>query len=180
MTRRDDIVDAAVEILEAAGPDALTMRRLGEVVGMQAPSLYKHVRNKDDLLAALQARALRDIGAAFASTDGSVAELAVVYRRWAREHPALYELATRHPLARDRLEPGLEDAAAAPIVAAAGGDRARARVLWAVAHGLVDLEAAGRFPADADLDAVWTAVVEMFSGAPSPVSATRRRRRAGG
>jgi AcrR family transcriptional regulator len=47
---RDRILDAAVELADAAGVEALTMRRLGEELGFEAMSLYRHVASKDDLL----------------------------------------------------------------------------------------------------------------------------------
>ena len=53
------------------------------------------------------------------------------------------------------LIPEGEEAAAAPLVAAAGGDEHLARAVWAMAHGLADLELSGRFPSGAELDATW-------------------------
>ena len=41
---------AAVALADSGGLEALTMRRLGEELGVEAMSLYKHVANKDDLL----------------------------------------------------------------------------------------------------------------------------------
>jgi AcrR family transcriptional regulator len=41
------------ELLEAEGPPALTMRGLGERLGIRAPSLYKHLSNKAALEVAL-------------------------------------------------------------------------------------------------------------------------------
>jgi hypothetical protein len=84
------------------------------------------------------------------------------YRSWATAHPRLYEVATRRPLARDRIGEGVESAAAARIVAAVDGDEHRARALWALAHGLVDLELANRFPPGADLDATWRTALMAF------------------
>ena len=51
--RRDEIVHVAGEILEREGPDGLTMRSIASEVGIQAPSLYKHVADKRDLEIAL-------------------------------------------------------------------------------------------------------------------------------
>lgn len=160
--RREQILDIAEAILETDGIEALTMRRLADDVGMQAPSLYKHWRDKDALLAALQERALASFLVVFEGSSGDLRSLGHAYRSWALAHPALYELATRRPLARDALTPGLEDAAAAPLVAAVGGDEHQARVVWAAAHGLVDLELADRFPPGADLDAAWDALAAAF------------------
>ena len=156
VSRRDEVLDAAARILEDGGPEAVTMRRLAEALGVRAPSLYKHVRGKPEILAALQERALRGIAEALAPAGDDLAAMARAYRAWARANPRLYELSTRRPLDRERLPPGVEEAAAAPILRAAGGDRDAARALWGLAHGLVDLENAGRFPPDADVDAAWT------------------------
>jgi AcrR family transcriptional regulator len=165
--RLDEILSAAERIVEDEGVDALTMRRLGEQVGMRAPSLYKHVASKEDLLAELQAQALASMGAELVEAGPDLGALARRYRAWALAHPGLYELGTRRQLARDRLPGGLEDWAAAPLVEAVGGDEHRARALWAAAHGLVDLELADRYPPGADLDAAWGALVAAFTGGES-------------
>ena len=47
---RDRVLNAAVTLANEAGLDALSMRRLGQALGVEAMSLYKHVANKDDLL----------------------------------------------------------------------------------------------------------------------------------
>jgi AcrR family transcriptional regulator len=47
---RDRILQAALELVDAEGVDALTMRRLGEKLGFEAMSLYRHVESKDDVL----------------------------------------------------------------------------------------------------------------------------------
>lgn len=161
MTRREEILVVAEALLEAEGPAALTMRRLATEMGIKAPSLYKHVANKDAIEAGLQERALIDMANALAPAEGLV-EITRLYRQWALAHPGLYELATRRPLHRDEIAPGVEAAAAAQIVAAAGGEEHRARALWALAHGLIDLELAGRFPPDADLDRTWEAALAPF------------------
>jgi AcrR family transcriptional regulator len=47
---RERVVRAALLLADSGGLDALTMRRLGEELGVEAMSLYKHVANKEDLL----------------------------------------------------------------------------------------------------------------------------------
>jgi AcrR family transcriptional regulator len=47
---RTDVVAAAVALADEIGIDRMTMRRLGEALGIEAMSLYNHVANKDDLL----------------------------------------------------------------------------------------------------------------------------------
>src|SRR3954469_12684332 len=47
---RDRILRAAVALADVHGVEALTMRRLGDELGFEAMSLYRHVANKNDLL----------------------------------------------------------------------------------------------------------------------------------
>lgn len=47
---QDVIVDAALKILDAEGLDAVSMRRVADVLGTGAASLYQHVLGKDELL----------------------------------------------------------------------------------------------------------------------------------
>jgi AcrR family transcriptional regulator len=47
---RDRILQQAVELADAHGVEALSMRKLGEALGYEAMSLYRHVSNKSDLL----------------------------------------------------------------------------------------------------------------------------------
>jgi len=47
------IVQAAIDLLDEVGFDGLTMRNLAKKLGVQAASLYWHVRNKQDLLSLL-------------------------------------------------------------------------------------------------------------------------------
>ncbi len=95
-----------------------------------------------------------------AAGEGLVA-LAGAYRRFALAHPHLYRLMNNGPLPREQLPPGLEDRTAAPLLRVAGG-QARARAVWAFAHGMVMLELDQRFPPDADLDAAWQAGIAAF------------------
>lgn len=162
MSRRDEILDVATAVLEEQGQDALTMRELATRMGIRAPSLYKHVADKADILVGLQQRALLGLTAHLEAAGPGIGPLAAAYRSWARAHPKLYELATRNPLQRDRLAPGVESAATTPLVAAAGGDEHLARALWALAHGLVDLELSGRFPPGADLDTTLRTALSSF------------------
>lgn len=47
------IAAAALDLLDEVGLEALTMRRLAERLGVKAASLYRHVRDKDELLVLL-------------------------------------------------------------------------------------------------------------------------------
>src|SRR6266581_9634706 len=47
---RDQVLRAAVALADESGIEALSMRKLGQVLGVEAMSLYNHVANKGDLL----------------------------------------------------------------------------------------------------------------------------------
>lgn len=50
---RERILAAAIEVADRRGIDAVTMRRLGQELRVEAMSLYNHVANKDDILTAI-------------------------------------------------------------------------------------------------------------------------------
>jgi AcrR family transcriptional regulator len=50
---RDAVIQAAIELAGQIGIDALSMRKLAETLGVEAMSLYNHVKNKEDLLDAM-------------------------------------------------------------------------------------------------------------------------------
>jgi len=47
---RDRVLGAALELADEGGIGALTMQQIGRRLGVEAMSLYRHVRNKDDIL----------------------------------------------------------------------------------------------------------------------------------
>lgn len=63
MTRRrrwstDEILDTAVTLLRAGGPESFSVRQLAAALGTDSSSLYRHFRNKTDLLRAVSDRVL--------------------------------------------------------------------------------------------------------------------------
>ena len=163
--RGEQLVAEARRLIENEGAATLTMRRLADRVGIRAPSLYKHLPDKGALEAAVIATGLEDAAVAFETAVDTAADplpaLAAAYRRFALDHPHLYRLMNTGPLPRQHLPPGLEDRAAAPLLRVAG-TQARARAIWAFAHGMVMLELDHRFPPDADLDAAWRSGITAF------------------
>ena len=47
---REQVVTAAIALADRDGIESISMRRLAQELGVEAMSLYTHVRNKDDLL----------------------------------------------------------------------------------------------------------------------------------
>jgi TetR/AcrR family transcriptional regulator, tetracycline repressor protein len=115
---RERIVATAIEMIDADGVTAVTMRRLGARLGVEAMSVYHYVNGREDLLEAIvdaliESIAIPDKPVAPAEA-GELAEaaepvegwqsflqvLAHDVRRLAHEHPAAFPLvATRHPAA---------------------------------------------------------------------------------
>jgi len=58
---RDRILERGIQIADADGVDALTMRRLADDLGFEAMSLYRHVKNKDDVLGGILDAVLAEI-----------------------------------------------------------------------------------------------------------------------
>ncbi len=63
--RAEEIVDAAEALLDEEGPEALTMRRLADRLGIKAASLYKHLAGKDAIEAELISRGFEAQAEAF-------------------------------------------------------------------------------------------------------------------
>jgi AcrR family transcriptional regulator len=59
---RARVLEAAVGFADEHGIESLSMRKLGEVVGVEAMSLYNHVANKDDLLDGMVDLVFAEIG----------------------------------------------------------------------------------------------------------------------
>lgn len=183
--RAEQVVDAARQLLEEEGPGSLTMRRLGEALGMRAPSLYKHFSGKSDVELALIEEAMADIGDAShralrqSGADGVLVHLLATYRRYALDHPNLYRLATGGPFARERIAPGLEEWAGNPWYVVTG-DPSLAQALWSFAHGMVILELDNRYPPGSDLGDTWAAGAAAFEAVARASSRRRPNDRAPG
>ena len=94
---RDRIANAALAIIDTDGLGELTMRKLGAELGVEAMSLYNHVSNKDDLLAAIGDQlSLKILSQAVSSPDLSwQARAEVLGLAWwdvAMAHPAAFTL----------------------------------------------------------------------------------------
>jgi AcrR family transcriptional regulator len=152
--RQREIVDVARSLLSVEGVEALTLGRVAQALGIKPPSLYKHFASKRHLEAALIAEGLAEQAEALERAEDDLVAIGAAYRAYALAHPQLYRLMTERPLPRDLLDPQLELRAAAPFRRALR-DPERARAAWALAHGLVALEIAGRFPPYAELDVAW-------------------------
>ena len=67
---RDRVAAEAVRFIDEHGLEALSMRKLGAALGVEAMSLYNHVSSKADLLDAVSDRLYTDVLAAYGHPDG--------------------------------------------------------------------------------------------------------------
>jgi AcrR family transcriptional regulator len=66
---RNDVLTAAREILDEDGIEALTMANVASRVGFTTMAVYRHVRNREDLLEGVLDLVLREIGDADPDAD---------------------------------------------------------------------------------------------------------------
>ena len=157
----------ARELLEQEGLDAISMRRIAERLGIRAPSIYKHLPDKQALENAIISSGFEEQALVFetavAKSRDPIGAIAGAYRDFARQHPHLYRLMTERELDREGLVAGVEDRAALPVFEAFGRNRDLARAAWAFAHGTLILEIDERFLPGADLDRTWQAGARAFA-----------------
>ena len=160
-----DIVAAGREVLEADGPSRVTMQAVAERVGVRAPSLYKHVRDRESLLTAIAAATLQDLRERLEAQD-SLAGLAYAYRTFAHERPEGFRLLSTRSAAADDLARASEPVLAAARAAVGDGDALEAaRFMTAWLTGFISMELAGAFRLGGDLDRAFAYGLDRVSAA---------------
>ena len=156
-TSLQQIVDAARDILERDGLVGLTMQSVADAVGVRAPSLYKRVNGRDELVRLVAEATLLELTRRV--DEGRTApDLANALRAFAHERPAAYHLVFSPDT---RVSQELVEASSAPILRVAqelaGPDDAleAARTLTAWANGFIGMELAGGFNLGGDLERAW-------------------------
>lgn len=164
-TTRERLLEAALDLLDAGGPSAVTLREVGQRAGVSHNTPYRHFADKRDLLACLAARELRELVARFDAVDATGADrlrgAGAAYLEWARTHPARFHL-TFGPWSgpHDELHQAAEAASEAlrQITRAAQAEGAAtdrdpdetASLLWSVVHGAAHLELSGHLNKNPD------------------------------
>lgn len=159
---RERIVDAALDLLEAEGSAAVTMKAVADALGVTTPALYRHVDGQEALFALLRGRAWERFGAALlggiAAPDprARLAGIGRAYLHFGLRHRHVYDLlfreqpdqplpegSPRHGPSFQLLLDRLAEARAAGLLRADVDPYAAAMGLWATVHGLVTLYAGG-------------------------------------
>jgi AcrR family transcriptional regulator len=93
---RDRVLDAAIELADRDGLEALTMRRLADGLGVEAMSLYYHLTNKNAILDGVIERTFAEIEVA-AGGFGVAADPATWKERVRARILAARRVMLRHP-----------------------------------------------------------------------------------
>lgn len=92
---RERIIQTALRIMDEEGLDAVTMRRIGRDLGVEAMSLYNHVRDKEDILDGICEQVLSEFQIPDTPDFVESARLgAREYRRLLLAHPNVITLMT--------------------------------------------------------------------------------------
>lgn len=177
------IVRVGAELLESEGLHGLTMQAVAQRVGVRAPSLYKRLRNREELVALVLDATVRDLGrrldAAVEKSDQdprrALRKLACTARQFAHERPVGFRLIFA-PGAEVRLDPASFAAASASVVRVSGqlaGDQyalEAARTMTAWINGFVSMELAGAFHLGGDVNQAFEfGIARLIQAIASPV-----------
>ena len=160
--RHDLIIAAARDLAEAEGWEAVTTRRLAEIVEYSQPVLYSHFDGKDAIVRAVAIEGFADLAVrllqARSAVDAPGPALRAVcnaYLTFAAERPALYQAMFVLPIdvkfASDDTPSPLKAAFGELVAALTPFDARpylRAEVTWAALHGLAVLRRGGRIPSE--------------------------------
>ena len=172
------VVQAAVELINTEGADALTLNRLAEKLNIQTPSLYNHVDGLPGLqreLAVMNARLLADrLGEAAIGKSGVelFMNVAQAFRNYVKESPGLYMSTLRssgnqmiqdEDLIREEERAVKVGLAVMSSLGLQGEDGVHAlRAFRSMVHGFATLEVAGGFGLPQDCDESFQRLVKTL------------------
>jgi TetR/AcrR family tetracycline transcriptional repressor len=143
---REQVIDEALRIVQARGYEALTVRELSAALGVAPMSLYRHVRNKDDLLDEIVDRLLAAAWQPRANESDWrrwLTQAADRLRRFLVQQPAALRVYLTHPVISPAAVARME--AMLRVLRDVTADEAAARKAYAAIHtytiGFAALEA---------------------------------------
>lgn len=179
--RREEILDAAQDLFEGQGPEAVSLRRVAARTGCSYTTPYRYFSGKEALLEGLRIRAyesIRDALTAAAAAESRAIDglgaIARAYVDFALARPDTYALLFRVSGTGDQGDPELArvkhealDVCRRAIAAAEEmGDLelntdplTAAHLFWAGAHGAVSLQLAGQLVMGRSLDEIVSTLI---------------------
>lgn len=110
------VVDTAIDFIDRRGLPELTMRRLGQELGVEAMALYRHVTGREEMLDAIVVRVMAEMEddddvsvEPVAGWQDFLHRLAHGVRRVALRHPKVFPLVVSRPPEAPWLRPPLRD-----------------------------------------------------------------------
>lgn len=110
---REEIVDAAVRLIDTGGPERVTLRGVAREAGISAPSIYDHFADREEILGAAKLRLLAqlqdDIATVTGNYEGSVERLlkgCQAYVGFSSRWPARYAFLFAYEPASAAIEAG--------------------------------------------------------------------------
>jgi AcrR family transcriptional regulator len=173
---RDTIVATAADLIAQHGVEWLSLAKIARVLGVRAPSLYRHVGSRAELLRAVNLQTNAALTAALRAAaeqptgdpHDRLMQMARAYRAFAHDHPAIYGLAFTNTLSDLRPDEDALEQLALPLqaqMAAISGEAdslPALRGLWALLHGYVMLELSAQMRRGGDLAATFDRVVAAY------------------
>ena len=172
------VVQAAADLLNTEGLDALSLNRLAEILDIRTPSLYNHVDGLPGLmreLSILNARNLAErLSDAAIGQSGPELVMSVMqaYRSYIKEFSGLYLSTLRVSGMQEEVDPELEKEetrslkVALAVMASFGlqGEDAihAVRAFRSLVHGFATLEVYGGFGMPLDLNESFVRLVDLF------------------
>ncbi|MEU0648496.1 TetR/AcrR family transcriptional regulator [Streptomyces umbrinus] len=149
---RRAIVTAALDVISAEGPSALSLRDLARRAGVSHAAPAHHFKDRTGLLTAIAAEGYGLLAATLAEA-ADLKDAGVRYVRFAREHPAHFqvmftpellrandlELTTARALAGERLRDAVSAVSAVPPEGRGTDARLAGVAAWSLAHGFATL-----------------------------------------
>ena len=176
---KGSIVQAAVELVNNEGIDALTLNRLARKLNIQPPSLYNHVEGLPGLMRELALFSTQQLYSCFVnaavgkSGEDALMSIAQAYRAYIKECPGLYNAGLRAQSRRTNSDIDLQMAeekvvrVAMTVVESYGlsGDDAlhAVRGFRSLVHGFATLEISGGFGLPLDCDESFRRLVLLIS-----------------
>jgi AcrR family transcriptional regulator len=179
------VTQAALELIDEHGTDALTLANVAEHTGVAAPSLYKHVRSLAELRNRVALSVVSELTerltAAVLGRGGDQALRAAMwaYRQYVIEHPYRYAAFPQVPPSDPELAAALGRLLDVVLAILRGygleGSAAihAARCFRATVHGFASLQAAGAFRLPEDLDATYDYLIGMLTTGIGQIEASR-------
>ncbi|GEM48506.1 TetR/AcrR family transcriptional regulator [Deinococcus cellulosilyticus] len=172
---REQVLDAAEQIANQEGLQALTIARLAAALNIKPPSLYNHIESLDQLIDGLTVRGMRMMidltrdAAAGKSCKDALCAVAHVHRNAARTRPGLY---TATQVSVQKFGPEAQELAGVylqVILSVLQGYHLEeeqalhaVRILRALLKGFIDLELGGGFGMPLKIDETFQVMLDTF------------------